>query len=84
MQRRRHATPQPRPEMAEDTPELTLEEALRDHVRHEEAAADQRGRTADSLWDHLLRAARIAEQLGRAEGLDPATCRLAALFHDAG
>jgi hypothetical protein len=26
----------------------------------------------------------IAERLGRDEGLDPATCRLAALFHDAG
>ena len=61
-----------------------IEDALRDHVRREEEAAEQGGRTADSLWDHLCRTAVIAEQLGRAEGLDPATCRLAALFHDAG
>jgi putative nucleotidyltransferase with HDIG domain len=61
-----------------------IEDALRDHVRCEEGAADQGDRAADSLWDHLCRTAEIAEQLGRAEGLDPSTCRLAALFHDAG
>jgi len=61
-----------------------IEDALRDHVRREEGEADQGQRTADSLWDHLSRTAAIAERLGRAEGLDPATCRLAALFHDAG
>ena len=61
-----------------------IEDSLRDHVRREEKAADQGDRAADSLWDHLLRTAVIAEQLGRAEGLDPTTCRLAALFHDAG
>jgi uncharacterized protein len=61
-----------------------IEDALRDHVRREEGAADQGDRAADSLWDHLCRTAEIAEQLGRTEGLDPFTCRLAALFHDAG
>ena len=61
-----------------------IEDALRDHVRREEGAADQGDRAVDSLWDHLLRTAEIAKQLGRAEGLDPSTCRLAALFHDAG
>lgn len=61
-----------------------IEDALREHVRREEKLADQSLRTADSLWDHLVRTAAIAEQLGRAEGLEPGTCRLAALFHDAG
>lgn len=61
-----------------------IEDALRAHVQREEHAADQADRTVDSLWDHLRRTAIIAERLGRAEGLDPATCRLAALFHDAG
>jgi uncharacterized protein len=61
-----------------------IEDSLRDHVRREESAADQGDRAADSLWDHLSRTAVIAERLGRAEGLDPTTCRLAALFHDAG
>lgn len=62
----------------------TIEQSLREHVLREETAADQGDRTVDSLWDHLSRTAGIAEQLGRAEGLDPATCHLAALFHDAG
>ena len=61
-----------------------IEDSLRDCVRHEEKAADEGDRAADSLWDHLCRTAVIAEQLGRTEGLDPSTCRLAALFHDAG
>ena len=61
-----------------------VEDSLRDHVRREEKAADQGDRAADSLWDHLYRTAVIAEQLGRTEGIDPSTCRLAALFHDAG
>ncbi len=61
-----------------------IEDALRDHVRREESAADGGERAADGLWDHLCRSAGIAEQLGRAEGLDLFTCRLAALFHDAG
>ncbi len=59
-------------------------DSLREHVQREESAADQGDRVADSLWDHLGRTAEIAEQLGRSEGLDPFTCRLAALFHDAG
>jgi putative nucleotidyltransferase with HDIG domain len=57
---------------------------LRAFVQRKEAAADQARHNTDSLWDHLQRTAKIAEQLGRAEGIDPATCRLAALFHDAG
>jgi len=62
----------------------TVEASLRAHVQHEETAAQRGDRIADSLWDHLARTAKIAEQLGRAEGIDPSTCRLAALFHDAG
>ena len=65
-------------------PRNTIEQSLREHVLREETAADQGEKTVDSLWDHLSRTAAIAEQLGRAEGIDPATCRLAALFHDAG
>ncbi len=61
-----------------------LEKSLRDHIRRQETAADQGERTTDSLWDHLWRTANIAEQLGRSEGIDTGTCRLAALFHDAG
>jgi HD superfamily phosphodiesterase len=65
-------------------PRNTIEQSLREHVLREETAADQGEKTVDSLWDHLSRTAGIAEQLGRAEGIDPSTCRLAALFHDAG
>lgn len=61
-----------------------IEQSLREHVQREETAADQGERIVDSLWNHLRRTAGIAEQLGRAEGVDPSTCRLAALFHDAG
>lgn len=61
-----------------------LEAELRDHVRREEAAHGRGDRPPDTLWDHLTRVAAIAERLGRAEGLDPETCRLAGLFHDAG
>jgi HD superfamily phosphodiesterase len=61
-----------------------VEVSLQEHVRREESDADLGDKVADSLWDHLSRTAVIAEQLGLAEGLDPATCRLAALFHDAG
>jgi uncharacterized protein len=61
-----------------------IEDDLRDLVRREEAEADHVVRASDSLWDHLVRTARIAEQLGLGEGLDPATCRIGALFHDAG
>jgi uncharacterized protein len=61
-----------------------VELALCAHVQREEAAAEPVDRTTDSLWEHLSRTAVIAERLGRAEGVDPAACRLAALFHDAG
>lgn len=67
--------------MVEERAEQTIEQALRELVRREEAAAD---READSLWDHLLRTSMIAQRLGRAEGVDPEACRLGALFHDAG
>ncbi len=62
----------------------SLEAALRDRVRHDEAAHGRRNRQTDSLWDHLQRVARLAERLGRAEGVDPLACRLTGLFHDAG
>ncbi len=62
----------------------SLEDALRAHVRRDEAAAARDTREVDSLWDHLCRTAVIAERLAQSEDLDPATCRLAALFHDAG
>jgi 5'-deoxynucleotidase YfbR-like HD superfamily hydrolase len=59
-------------------------EALCRHVRQEEAAYGGGDRAPDSLWDHLLRTAAIAQRLGRSEGLADDTCRLAGLFHDAG
>jgi HD superfamily phosphodiesterase len=61
-----------------------IEDSLREHIQREESAGDHGDRAADSLWDHLCRTAVIAERLGRTEGLDLSTCRLAALFHDAG
>jgi putative nucleotidyltransferase with HDIG domain len=61
-----------------------IEHSLKTHVQREEQAAGRADGRIDSLWDHLVRTATIAEQLGRAEGVDPSTCRLAALFHDAG
>lgn len=62
----------------------SLEKELRARVREDEARFTARERTTDALWDHLQRVAILAERLGEAEGLDPALCRLAALFHDAG
>ncbi|MCP4900450.1 MAG: HD domain-containing protein, partial [bacterium] len=62
----------------------TIEDSLREIVQREEATASLVDRSTDSLWDHLCRTAKIAEHIGRAEGIDPTTCRLAALFHDAG
>ena len=62
----------------------SLEDALSARVRADEAAIGQLGGETDTLWGHLQRVAALAEQLGREEGLDPALCRLAALFHDAG
>lgn len=61
-----------------------MEAALREKVRSDEAAFSASSRPKDTLWDHLVRVARIAERLGRGEGLDPELCRLAGLFHDAG
>jgi uncharacterized protein len=61
-----------------------VEQDLRARVREDEGRFTARERTTDALWDHLRRVAALAEKLGRTEGLDPAICRLAALFHDAG
>ena len=57
---------------------------LRDRIRADEAAFGRMDGTLDTLWGHVLRVAALAEHLGRTEGLDPALCRLAGLFHDAG
>jgi uncharacterized protein len=62
----------------------SLESALREHLRAEEARHSGKRPAPDTLWEHACRVARIAERLGAAEGLDPSSCRLAALFHDAG
>ena len=61
-----------------------LEDTLRERIKSEEAAYARRDPKTDSLWDHLQRVARLAEALGRQEGVDPLACRLAGLFHDAG
>jgi hypothetical protein len=62
----------------------SLERSLRDRIRAEEGAHSRRDRGSDTLWDHLQRVAALAEQIGRAEGVDPLACRVAGLFHDAG
>ena len=62
----------------------TLEQALRARIRRDEQAAGRPDRPPDTLWGHLQRVAAIAETLGREEGVEPALCRLAGLFHDAG
>jgi len=61
-----------------------LERSLRDRIRAEETAHARREHQSDTLWDHLLRVAALAERIGRAEGVDPFACRLGGLFHDAG
>jgi len=58
--------------------------ALRDRVRKDEARYGRADRETDSLWDHLVRVARLAEGIGKAEDVDPLACLLAGLFHDAG
>ncbi len=65
-------------------PTSPLESDLRLRIRDEEDRHTRGDRGRDSLWDHLERVALLAEKLGRAEGIDPQTCRLAGLFHDAG
>ncbi len=57
---------------------------LRDWVRREETLYGRADRETDSLGDHLDRVSRLAERLGRAEGVDPVASNLAGLFHDAG
>jgi uncharacterized protein len=57
---------------------------LRDWVRREETLYARADHETDSLWDHLERVSRLAERLGKAEGVDLVACKLAGLFHDAG
>ena len=57
---------------------------LRARIRDDEEAIGRLDYTVDTLWDHVLRVAALAEKLGRSEGLEPSLCRLAGLFHDAG
>jgi uncharacterized protein len=61
-----------------------IERALRDRIRREETLFGRTDRETDSLWDHLERVSRLAERLGKTEGVDPVAARLAGLFHDAG
>jgi putative nucleotidyltransferase with HDIG domain len=63
---------------------ISLESDLRDRVRNEEDRHSRADRGSDSLYDHLERVAKLAEKIGRAEGVDPLACRMAGLFHDAG
>jgi uncharacterized protein len=62
----------------------TISTDLQERVRREEKQYGRGDAPTDSLWDHLVRVSRLAERLGRAEGVDPVACRLAGLFHDAG
>ena len=61
-----------------------IESSLRSKIQAEEAAHGKNGKPPDSLWGHISRVAVLAEKIGKAEGVDPTTCRLAGLFHDAG
>ncbi|SDO55621.1 HD domain-containing protein [Desulforhopalus singaporensis] len=60
------------------------ETALKNKIRREEAQYGRNGKAPDSLWNHVLRVARLAQRLGVSEGVDPLACRLAGIFHDAG
>ncbi|MFH1999345.1 MAG: HD domain-containing protein [Planctomycetota bacterium] len=62
----------------------SLSKDLQERVQREEKQYGRGAAPTDSLWDHLVRVSRLAERLGRAEGVDPMVCRLAGLFHDAG
>lgn len=61
-----------------------LERALRDRVFQDESRYSCEDRESDSLYGHLERVAKLAQEIGRAEGVDPFVCRMAGLFHDAG
>ena len=63
---------------------LPLEGALRKKIEAEEEAHARSDQGSNTLWDHLGRVAALAESIGRAEGIDPLSCRIAGLFHDAG
>ncbi len=67
-----------------DSKTHSLDTDLRARVRAEEDQHSRNDRGSDSLWDHLERVAKLAERIGRAEGVDSRACRLAGLFHDAG
>jgi len=62
----------------------TLEAVLCERVRRDEASTGKSDKATDTLWDHLLRVANLAERVGRAQGVSPMACRLAGLFHDSG
>jgi uncharacterized protein len=61
-----------------------IADAIRDKVQKDEAQFGRSDKDTDSLWDHLERVSKLAEQLGTSEGVDPFHCRLAGWFHDAG
>ncbi|MHC4945860.1 MAG: HD domain-containing protein [Planctomycetota bacterium] len=71
--------------MTDDHKDLAMiSKDLEERVREEEKQYGRGDAATDSLWDHLDRASRLAERLGRSEGIDPLACLLAGLFHDAG
>lgn len=61
-----------------------VESTLRSRVQTEEAEHDNNRKPPNSLWNHAIRVALVAERLGRAEGVDPIACRLVGIFHDSG
>ncbi|MDD8012315.1 MAG: HD domain-containing protein [Acidobacteriota bacterium] len=61
-----------------------LERDLHDRVFQDESRYSREDRESDSLYGHLERVAKFAREIGRSEGVDPFTCYLAGLFHDAG
>lgn len=61
-----------------------VETDLKNRIQREEAEHGKESKPPNSLWNHSLRVALLAERIGAIEGANVDACRLAGLFHDAG
>lgn len=80
----RNGSGQERSGPAPDASVALLRDALRTHVRGEEASYGSTSGSPDTLVGHLERVASYAVRLASAEGVDPLCAEVAGLFHDAG
>ena len=71
-------------ELRQDVDLSNIEAELYRLILQEEAVLGEEAKSGGPLWNHLQRTARLARELGRAEGLDRQACYLGGLFHDAG